>query len=128
MKNLARVLALVLVVATLCLTLASCGKTLSGTYTAEAGLGGLVGGKTSLKFSGSKVTLAVTGTLLGSSSTTEYEGTYEIKEADDGSMTITFEFKDNNSDTKDFSGTKTFSEDKDAGTIKIGLITYTKQK
>ena len=129
MTKLTKVLALVLVAAMLCLVLASCGKTLSGTYSAEASLGGLVGGKTSFTFKGSKVILTVTGSnFITGSSTTEYEGTYEITEAEDGTMSITFEFEDNNDDTKSFGGTHSFSENKDAGTIKIGIITYTKTK
>ena len=117
-----RVLALALV-CVMVFALASCAKKLSGTYTAEAGLGGLVGGKTSYTFSGSKVTVSVTGSLLGSSKTTEYEGKYEITEADDGSMSITFTFGD--ADAKQYSGTFNFVDNKDS--IKIGLLTYTKQ-
>ena len=129
MKKLTKVLALVLVAAMLCLVLASCGKTLSGTYSAEASLGGLVGGKTSFTFKGSKVILTVTGSnFITGSSTTEYEGTYEITEAEDGTMSITFEFEDSNDDTKKYGGTQRFSEDKDAGTIKIGAFTYKLQK
>ncbi len=125
MKTLTRVLALAL---TLCLVfvLVSCGKTLSGTYSTEAGLGGLVGGKHSYTFSGSKVTVTASTTLLGNTTTKEYKGTYEINEAEDGSMTITITFED--SDASEYSvSSKTFKEDKDAGTITIGLITYTKQ-
>ena len=126
MKKIAKVLSLVLVVAMVCVLFASCGKTLSGTYAAGGDLGGLAGAKTSYTFSGSKVTVTVTTTLLGNSSVKEYKGTYEINEAEDGSMTITMEFED--SEASDYRVTnKTFKEDKDAGTITIGLITYTKQ-
>ncbi len=129
MKNLARVLALVLVIAMACLALASCGKTLSGTYSAEVGLGDLAGVKQSFTFKGSKVILTVTGSsFLTGSATAEYEGKYEITEAADGTMNITFEFESEDEDAKDFNKTHSFSEDKDAGTIKIGAITYTKQK
>ncbi len=124
MKKFTKVLALVVVAAMLCLALASCGKTLSGTYTAGGDIGGLAGAKTSYTFSGSKVTVSVTTTLLGSQKTTEYEGKYEIAEAKDGSMTITFTFED--SEAKEYTGTQKFAEDKDAKTITIGMITYTK--
>jgi GTPase SAR1 family protein len=58
-------------------------------------------------------------------STEEYKGSYEITEAEDGSMTIKFTFED--SDASKYAGTKTFKENKDAGTITIGMTTYTKQ-
>ena len=119
-----KVLALVLALS-LVFVFVSCGKTLSGTYTAGGDFGGIVGGKTSYTFSGSKVTISVTGSLLGSSKTTEYKGEYEIIEAEDGTMSIKFTFED--SDAKEYTGTKSFKEDKDAGTITIGMITYTKQ-
>ena len=122
MKIMKRVLALALV-CIMVFALASCAKKLSGTYTAEAGLGGLAGGKTSYTFSGSKVTVSVTGSLLGGSKTTDYEGEYEITEAEDGSMTITFTFTD--SDAKEYSGTYNFVENENS--IKIGMITYNKQ-
>ena len=65
MKKLAKVLALVVVAAMLCLALASCG--LSGTYK-NNGLFGL--GATELTFKGSKVTVEM-GEI-------EAEGTYKI--------------------------------------------------
>ncbi len=125
MKTLKRISALALV---LCMVFAlvSCGKTLSGTYTAGGDIG-IAGAKTSYTFSGSKVTVNVTTTLLGSSNTKTYEGTYEITEAEDGTMTISMSFEDG--DASEYSvSSKTFKEDKDAGTITIGLVTYTKQK
>ncbi len=126
MKTLKKVLALSLV---LCLVFAlvSCGKTLSGTYSAGGDIGGLVGGGSSYTFSGSKVTVTVSTTILGSTKTVEYEGTYEITEAADGSMTISMTFED--ADAKSYSvNNQKFVENKDAGTITIGLVTYTKQK
>ena len=126
MKKIAKVLSLVLVAAMVCVLFASCAKTISGTYVAGGDLGGLAGAKTAYTFSGSKVTVTVTTTLLGNSSVKEYKGTYAINEATDGSMTITMEFED--SDASDYTVTnKVFKEDKEAGTITIGLITYTKQ-
>ena len=119
-----KVLALVLALS-LVFVLVSCGKTLSGTYTASGDLLGLAGGKVSYTFSGSKVTVSKTTSFLGNSKTTEYDGKYEITEADDGTMSIKFTFED--SDASEYNGTKTFKENKDAGTITIGLITYTKQ-
>ncbi len=119
-----KVLALVLVLS-LVFVMASCGKTLSGTYSADGSLFGLAGGKVSFTFSGSKVTVSETKTFLGNTSTEEYKGSYEITEADDGTMSIKFTFED--SDASKYAGTKTFKENKDAGTITIGMTTYTKQ-
>ena len=122
MKIMKRVLALALV-CVMVFALASCSKKLSGTYTAEGNLFGLAGAKTSYTFSGSKVTVSVTGSLLGSSKTSEFKGEYEITEADDGSMSITLTFTD--SDAQKYGGTFDFVDNKDS--IKIGLVTYTKQ-
>lgn len=119
-----KVLALVLALS-LVFVLVSCGKTLSGTYTADGSFLGLAGGKISYTFSGSKVTVTETKSFLGNEKTTEYKGEYEITEADDGSMTIKLMFED--SDASAYAGTKTFKEDKDAGTITIGLVTLTKK-
>ena len=122
-----KILALVLA-AMMCMTaLVSCGgKKLSGTYTAGGDLLGLAGGNTSYTFSGNKVTVAVTASLFGVSKTTEYEGTYAIAEASDGSMTISMTFEDSGASEYTVSNIS-FKEDKNAGTITIGLITYTKQ-
>ncbi|MBQ9745844.1 MAG: hypothetical protein IJW21_03395 [Clostridia bacterium] len=114
MTKLTKVLALALVVATLCLALASCGG-LSGTYS-NNGLFGL--GATELEFSGSKVTIKV-GDL-------EATGNYEI---DDDKITITLDNIDDGSASWEdllagFSGTKSFEKGDDY--IKIGGTKYTK--
>jgi uncharacterized lipoprotein YehR (DUF1307 family) len=72
MKKSVRILSVVMAVLMLCLTLASCGKKLSGKYSAEA-----LGSGATFEFKGSKVTIAVKllGTEVGSA-----EGTYEIKD------------------------------------------------
>ena len=88
-------MALVLV----CCVFASCAKTLSGTYSLGGDVGGLVGSKTSLTFSGSKVTVTTTATLLGSTKTIESNGTYEITEAADGTQSITITFDDKADDS-----------------------------
>lgn len=123
-----KIIAAILVIAVLLCALTACGKTLSGTYSAEIG-GSIAGGKTSYTFSGKKVTISVTTSLLGSSNTTEFEGTYEIKEAADGTQSITFTFEDDDAST--YSGTQSFSTGKTEDgvkTITIGLITYTATK
>ncbi len=121
MKTFKRVLALALAVV-MVFALVSCSKKLSGTYSAEIG-GSIAGSKTSYTFSGSKVTISVTGTLLGGSNTKSFEGEYEIIEADDGTMSIKFTFE--NEEAEEYTGTFAFSEGEDS--IKIGMFTYKKQ-
>ena len=113
MKKAIRILALAMVLATLSLTLLSCAPTLSGTYQAE----GLISGGV-LAFKGSKVTY--TTKLLGTAKT--YEGKYELNE-DAGTISVTFDDEECPLKT----GSYDFSQDKEAGTIKVGLTTYTKQ-
>ena len=59
MKKSVRIIAFALVAVMVCLAFAACGKTLSGEYTAEIGITSIAGGKTTYKFSGSKVTITV---------------------------------------------------------------------
>ncbi len=125
MKNITRVIALALALI-MVFALVSCAKTISGTYVAEGGLGDLVGGKTTYTFKGSKVTVTVTTTVLGSSNSKSYEGTYEITEAEDGTMSISMSFEDGDASKYEVNN-QVFEENKDAGTIKIGLVTYKKQ-
>ena len=122
MKMTIRIIALAMVSLILCLALASCGKTLSGTYEAVATSEGILGAiadavNTGVKytFSGSKVTIETT--LLGSVKT--FEGKYSI---DDDKITFTFE----DEDAEEYSGTQTF-EELENGDIKIGIITYEKE-
>ena len=110
MKKSVRVLALVMVALMLCLTLASCGKKLSGTYSMEA-----LGTGAELEFKGSKVTITLK--VLGTYGD-PVEGKYSI----DGDK-ITFEFEDE--DAEDFAGTKTFKE-LENGNIEIGGVEYKK--
>jgi uncharacterized lipoprotein YehR (DUF1307 family) len=114
MTKLTKVLALVLVAAMLCIALASCGKTLSGTYTAE-----VIGTGASYTFKGSKVT--ITAKVFGFEKT--FDGKYEIYE-EDGAEKIKFTFEDD--DAEEYAGSFSFSEGD--GYIKIGGIKYTKAK
>ena len=99
----------------LALVLCMVAKMLSGKYTCS-----VLGVETSYEFSGSKVTKA---TGLGSSKITT-EGTYEIKTADDGSMTITFTWGEGEAETD-----VAFSEGEENGAkyIKIGRVKFTKE-
>ena len=100
------------------LTLASCGKTISGKYELDA----VVGSKT-YEFSGSKV--VITYELLGKE--TSVEGKYKIAENDKGDLEITFTFEDEDA-AKDYAGTFSFAEGKEGDTkyIKIGGLKYNK--
>lgn len=116
-KTIVRALAFVLICAALCTAFASCGKTISGTYSAEA-----LGTGATMTFKGSQIT--TTYKALGSVVYT-VEGKYEIK---DGNITITYE-GDKADEAKEYSGTFSFEEGKnDDGKqyIKIGLVTYTR--
>lgn len=123
MKKYLRILALVLVIAMGGIMLVSCAKTISGTYKAEMDLF-LKKYEFSYTFKGSNVTITQKEVGLGGSSeTTEFKGTYEIKEFDDGSMEITFDIDGGNDTIKD--GTYAFEETEDY--IIIGTTTYYKQ-
>lgn len=129
MKKSIKIIAVVMIVTMLALSLVSCGKTISGTYTGELSLGGLAGAKAAYEFKGSNVNLTVTTSLLGMSSSETFEGKYEIAENDDGKLEITFTFEGDGSST--YNGTFSFEEGKDADgnkTISIGGATYTKSK
>ena len=121
MKKSVKFIAIALVAVMLCMALASCGKTLSGTYepvVASEGLGGLLGDalESGVKytFSGTKITIEVS--TLGK--VTSFEGKYSIK---DDKITFTFETED----AEKYGGTETFKE-LDNGNIKIGLVEYKK--
>ncbi len=112
MKKSIKILALALVAVMLCLSLAACGKKLSGTYSAEA-----LGTGATYEFKGSKVTIAVKA--LGAE-IASVEGKYSIK--DDK---ITFEFDSDNEDVEKYDGTFDFEETDDG--IKIGIVEYKKK-
>lgn len=107
MKKTLRIVAIAMVAVMLCLSLAACGKKLSGTYSAE-----VLGSGAEYEFSGSKVTITVKllGTEVGSA-----EGKYSI---DDDK--ITFEFESDDEDVDKYSGTFDFEEGEDY--IKIGAF------
>ncbi len=112
MKKSIKILALALVAVMLCLSLAACGKKLSGTYSAEA-----LGTGATYEFKGSKVTITVKA--LGAE-VASVEGKYSIK--DDK---ITFEFESDDEDVEKYDGTFDFEETDDG--IKIGVLEYKKK-
>ena len=115
MKKTLRIVAIAMVAVILCLSLASCGKKLSGEY--YFGDKSITKTYTTYEFSGSKVSVEayVLGQKVGDDS---FEGKYSIK---DGDITITWK----DSDGEEQSSTQAFEELED-GSIKIGAITYKK--
>ncbi len=111
MKKSIRVLALVMALTMVLFVFASCGKKLSGKYSAE-----VLGSGATYEFKGSKVT--ITAKLLGSA-IFEAEGTYKIE--DDK---ITFTFESDDEDASDYNGTFDFEEKENS--IKIGIVEYKK--
>ena len=82
MKKSMRIIVSLALVVVMCLTLASCGKKLSGTY--EAKVDAIVASYTATyEFSGSNVEITKKAEVLGQSKTTTFEGTYEITGEDD---------------------------------------------
>lgn len=131
MKKSLKIFSLVMALVLVCFVFASCAKTLSGTYSVEAG-GSLVGGKISMTFSGKNVTVTTTAGIAGLTSTNEVKGTYEIAEAADGTQTITIAYEGSaDGDAGKLSGTQSFSEGKDENGnkyIKVGIFTLTQVK
>ena len=127
MKTAVKITAVALVAIMLVCAFASCAKTLSGSYSSEAGLGSLAGLKVTYKFEGSKVTVVTTSTLIGNTDSKSYTGKYELATAEDGteSIKITMDSEDGNT----YAGTKTFKQgttDDGKEYVEIGGIRYTK--
>ena len=105
MKKTIRITAIVLALLIVTLVFASCGKTLTGTYSAV-----FVGTVIELTFEGESVTIAVkTMGLMAGSAT----GTYEIKDDQ-----ITLNFESDYAEIKAYNGTFDFEEGDDY--IQIG--------
>lgn len=122
MKKSVRIMAVALALLMVTFVFASCGKTISGTYEAEIDVV-VMKYTASYDFSGSKVNITKkTTTILGTVDTTEFAGTYEIAENDDGTMEITISLETEDDQIK--SGTYAFEEGEDY--IKIGIVQYNK--
>ena len=111
-KTTVRIFAAVMAILLVTLTLAACGTTLSGTYSAE-----VAGTGKTYAFKGNKVTVSYK--FLGTE-VYSYDGTYKIE---DDKITITIDSEDK--DAKDLKGTFDFEKTDDG--IKIGVIEYKKQ-
>ena len=117
-KFLSLVLAFAVITA-MCLTLASCGKKISGTYVNEGPLSTIT-----YEFKGNKVTVTDTVTLGTSNFDISYSGKYEIaKDKDSGDLKITFTFEEE--DAVNYNKTCTF-EETDNG-IKLNGLLFTKK-
>ena len=114
-RSIIKVVALLTLAVIVCMAVASCGKTLSGKYEADA-----VIAKVELEFKGNKVIIIPSAFGVSSDA---IEGTYKIK---DDKITITFDGDaEEEAEEYDLSGTLDFEEGDDY--IKIGLIKYTKK-
>jgi hypothetical protein len=101
--------------------LASCGKTLSGTYSS----GKVLGSGVSYTFKGNDVT--VTYSIAGFEKS--INGTYEITTNDEDQEVIIFTFGEGEENADDYAGEFAFAEGKEGDTeyIKIGGVKYNKQ-
>ena len=103
--------------------LASCGKTLSGTYVFKL----TDDNKTTYDFSMNKCTKTTTMGAIGFTKSETVEGKYEINEVEEGKFEITFTW---DVDGEEKIETVSFSEGEENGVeyIKLGGIRYDKQK
>lgn len=120
MKKSIKIIAVALVAVMLCMSLAACGKKLSGEYKLDVTIMD-TGTVTTYKFSGSKVTFTTEAKVAGSivGDPVVIEGKYSIE--DDK---ITFEFESDDADAEKLSGTFDFEETENG--IKIGILEYKK--
>jgi uncharacterized lipoprotein YehR (DUF1307 family) len=115
MKKSMKILAALMVVVMLALTLAACGKTLSGDYSADGG----ILGETTYSFKGKKVEISYKS-ILGTVTTIDAE--YEIE---DDKITITLPEDEKDEDAKKLGGTFAFEETDDG--IKIDGLEFIKK-
>ncbi len=116
MKKTVRILAVVMALLAVTLVFASCGTTISGTYSNEVELLGIASG-TTFEFKGSKVSMTI---KVAGMSGDPIEGTYKIK--DDK---ITFTFEGDSEDAKKWNQEVSFEKTDDG--IKIGGVEYKKK-
>ena len=120
MKKTLRIVALLMIVCVFCVSLTSCGKKLSGKYSAD-----VLGTGTTMTFDGSDVKIAITVTFIGEVASVDAK--YEIK--DDK---ISFDFADEDKVTnelakkvlKSLETPVSFEEGEDF--IKINGVKYSK--
>ena len=125
MKKTIRLLAVIMIVATLSVLLISCGKTLSGTYSREGSF--LLDTKESYTFKGSSYTKTSVTSVGSTDMTTTEEGKYEIKEDPENADQLVIVFTTTKDDTT-VTNTYSFSEgeENDVKYIKINGVKYEK--
>ena len=116
-KILSVFLACVLLVGCIC-TLASCGKSLSGSYEAN-----LIAAEVTYNFKSSGKVIVEVDPIIGDDMS--FEGSYEFNEEGDK---ITISFDAEQEDAEEYAGTMSFSEGEEDGKayIKLGIIKYNK--
>ena len=110
----------VLVVGCVCALTGCGGKTLNGTYKADASIA-----STTYEFSGNNV--EITYEVFGFEKS--IEGTYKITTDEEGDMTLTITIESEEEGAEDYAGEHTFSEGTDeygAEYIKIDNVTFKK--
>ncbi len=130
MKTMTKVVAVALVAVIMCMMLASCGNTISGSYfrTYEnEGLFGWGAGSytTTFEFSGKKVTKITDATIGSKTETKTQTGTYEL--TDDGKIVFTWDKDVETSDGQSSVSKETYSFDKGDGFILIDGNKYEKK-
>ena len=122
MKNVIKITAVALLVVVLTLTLASCAKTISGSYEAKLGDTDIIGTELTYTFSGNRVKIESTSGIAGFEKTVEFEGTYEIFTEEDVEY-IKFTFEDEDADS--YNTKVTFKQTEDG--IELGGVKYDKK-
>lgn len=117
MKKILSLILALTILATMCLSLASCNKKLSGTYMNKGNLSDIT-----YEFKGNKVTVTDTVTIGESTFDFSYSGKYKIATDDKGNLNITFSFEDSDADRFN----KTYVLEEIDGNIKLNGIVYTK--
>ncbi len=129
MKTMTKVVAVALVAVIMCMMLASCGNTISGsyyrTYENEGLFGWGAGSYTeTYEFSGKKVTKTVDATIGSETKSTTTTGTYEL--TDDGKIVITWDKDVETSEGQASSSKSTYTFDKGDDFILIDGNKFTK--
>jgi hypothetical protein len=127
MKKITSLLLVVAMLVVCVFAFTSCNMIRFGKYEAEVDAV-VAGGKTTIEFTLMMVKVTSSTTILGSTNTEIYEGTYSI-EGEEGDLQIIFDFDGEapsafSADSYDFSE----GEDEDGKYVKIGLVKYHEAK
>lgn len=130
MKTMTRVVAVALVAVMMCMVLASCGNTISGSYSRTYEDNGLFGWgagtyTTTYEFSGKKVTKITDATIGNKTETKTQTGVYEL--TDDGKIVFTWDKDVQTGDGQSSVSKETYAFDKGDGFILIDDKKYEKK-